>query len=457
MIGIIKHIVKSKVSDLVFGLIALSLMVVSILIQKEKIYFKEDLVLVGNTISISLETTSKGGVFGMLVGILYFCSFLYCLGYNKEYHNTAKTRFNALYAFSAILAFLVSISANLFTMFIFYETLTLATYPLICFTKNNASVVAAKKYLLYLITPSLLLFLPSMMFIYHRCGNLNFSYDGILAGSGMKNSEIEILYLCTIYGIGKVALMPFHAWLPTAMIASAPVSGLLHAVAVVKTGIFMLTMITYDIFGVKQLNNAIEKFFGINWLTWIGIIGCITSSLIALKKHNIKEKLAYSTISHLSIMVCIIATFNNQAIYLILYYAFAHGIVKILLFYSNGIIQKATHETSIMEINGLGKIAPFGFSTFLIGVIFIVGIHGSAMYHIKHNISTYLIENDQLIVLLVILFASMTSVVYLGKIPYYAFCKNIKELYTIHKVDYKMKLAVIIIIIINFMMYFKFI
>ncbi|QED23519.1 proton-conducting transporter transmembrane domain-containing protein [Candidatus Deianiraea vastatrix] len=454
MINKIKQKISIYFFDALFGIISSSLLIVSVLMNLGYIKFKQHIVQISGSISISFATTPNGTIFGMLIGTLYFCSFIYCLGYNKEFHNSAKSRFNALYAFSAISAFCVSISENLFTMFIFYETLTLSTYPLICFTKNKASIDAARKYLLYLIIPSLSLLLPSIMFIYHKCGNLNFATDGILTGAGLKAAEIEVLYLCMLYGIGKIAAIPFHGWLPTAMIASTPVSGLLHAVAVVKTGIFMLLTITYNTFGAKLLKNSLELFFGINWAAWIGILGAIIASLVAQKKYEIKARLAYSTIAHLSIMIALIATFNEDIMNIVMYYAFAHGIVKIILFYSNGIIYKATHESSYIELSGLGNLAPFGFGAFLIGIIGILGIHGSAMYHIKHEIIHHLIHENT-IIMLTIFFTSLSAVVYLGKIPYFAFCRPTKQNYELHAVDYRMKISVSLIIILNLMMYFK--
>ncbi len=454
-----KHIVKvrSHIADILFGVLALAFLSLTIYIKNGHLSFHIKLIDIGYATSISLNTNLQGGNFGFMVGILYFFSYIYCLGYNKEYRNISKIRFNLLYFFSAFLAFLMSISENLFTMFVFYETLTLATYPLICFTKSKQSVLAAKKYLLNLVIPSLVFFLPAIMFIYHKCGNTNFVEGGILNNSGLGKYEIQLLYLAMVYGIAKTAIIPLHKWLPTAMIASAPVSGLLHAVAVVKSGIFALLMVTYYIFGEKHLISSIELFFGINWLTWIGIIGALFSSLVALRKFGIKERLAYSTISHLSIMIILISLFNKNIFDVVIYYAFAHGAAKILLFYSNGIIQKQTGKINILEISGLGKFAPFGFTAFFIGILCIFGIHGSGMYHAKHAIANIALSNNLYIILATILFASVSSMIYLGKIPYYGFIKVAKDETPIHKIDIKMKIAVILIIALNIAMYIKFV
>ncbi len=437
-----------------FILLAAFMLIFSYCMQTGKIAFKSDIIRIGDSLSITLQTSELGSIFATLISTLYFCSLIYCFGYNKEYHNTSKIRFNMLYAFSAIIAFLIALSADLFTMFIFYETLTIATYPLICFTKTKESVASARKYLLYLVTPSFLLLMPAIMYIYHKCGHVDFIPGGILNGHGINPIHKEILYLCMIYGIGKIALFPLHGWLPIAMVASIPVSGLLHAVAVVKSGIFMVISITYYIFGASSLHDTVELFFGNNWLMWLGSIGVLIASLLAFRTHNIKSRLAYSTIAHLSIIISIIASFNEDAIKLAMYYALGHGMAKILLFYSTGIINKATHKTTVLDINGYGNLVPFGFVTFFIGVLAIAGVHGFVFCSVKHQVVKFASHYHYNLILFNMAVSTIASAIYLGKIPYYAFVKTIQADYTIHKVDYRMKLSVLMIIALNVGFYF---
>lgn len=447
--------IRLYIANLFFILLSISLLSVSFAMQYGHINFKSDIIRIGDSLSITLQTTELGSIFAVLISTLYFCSLIYCFGYNKDYNDTAKIRFNTLYALSVIIAFLISLSADLFTIFIFYETLTLSTYPLICFKKTRESVLSARRYLVYLITPSFLLLMPGIMYIYHKCGHIDFISGGILGGHGLNAIDKEILYLVIVYGIGKIALFPLYNWLPIAMVASVPVSGLLHAVAVVKSGIFVLLRVTYDIFGAHTLHNVIELFFGYNWLMWLGTIGVITSSLLAFRTYNIKKRLAYSTISHLSIIITIIASFNDNAIKLAMYYAFCHGIAKILLFYANGIIYKSTHKTTVLDINGLGQAASFGFTTFLIGVLAIIGIHGFALCNIKHAIVHFAFDNHHNLIVFNIAFSMLTSALYLGKIPYYAFVKENVQNHATYKVDFRMKAAVLIIIALNVIYYLK--
>lgn len=448
-----------KATLLIEKLIILSfgafLNVFSFFILNNKFSFHKEILKINNGISIAFGTSKIGAIFCFFVSILYFFSSIYSFSYHNNYTGFSRIRFHFLYGFSVLTSLLIGLSANLFTAIIFYETLTLSTYPLICFSKTKESIKAARKYLLYLLTPSLLLLIPSMMFIYYKCGNTNFSLNGILSDVGLNSMQIEILFLLTIYGVGKVALFPFYGWLPSAMIASVPVSGLLHAVAVVKSGIFISIMIICYIFGVDLLKNSLELFFGYNWFTWISCAGIVVPSLIALKKYDIKERLAYSTISHLSTILAILSTFEKNVAFLAIFYALSHGFAKIILFYSYGAIYKISNRTKIFEIDGLGNLLPFRFIGFFIGLLALIGFPGFVGYYSKHSILNLVLVTENLPILISIIISTCASVIYLGYIPYRGFCfALIENEVEIKKASIGVIFPVFIIILITVIMYF---
>jgi multicomponent Na+:H+ antiporter subunit D len=451
-----KILSRSKIYDILFLCIGIVFVVVAFLIKQEKISFTIKLIEIGYSTSINLFTHKHGSTFGLMVSIMYLMSHVYVIGYNKDYDHRRKLYFNTIYFFSALLAFLMSLAENMFTMFLFYETLTLMTYPLICFSKTEKSIKVSNYYLLSLIVPSILLLMPAIMLIYYEVGNTSFTEGGILSSSGITKYEIELLYMAVVFGIAKTAIIPMHKWLPRAMVASAPVSGMLHAVAVVKSGIFMLLMITYFIFGDQLLSSSLEVFFGINWLTLIAILGMVFASLKAFSQVEIKARLAYSTIAHLSIMISMISLLNVNIFELVIYYMFAHGVGKIILFYSTGLLQKEHGVVNIAEISGIGKISSFPILAFLIGTLSLFGFHGGMMYHAKHSFADILLSNNIYILLMSFSFTSICGLIYLGKIPYYAFFKNSHNLKDIKKSKFNfMKLSLILLILINCISYFN--
>ena len=187
---------------------------------------------------------------------------------------------------------------NLLLLFIFYEFLTFATYPLVTHKETEQSIKAGRLYLGILVGSSLLLFLPAIIWVWHATGTLNFTNGGILANS-FNPEHATILLFLFVFGIGKAALMPLHWWLPAAMVAPTPVSALLHAVAVVKAGVFSILMVICYIFGTEFINSSGSGYF----LIWASTITLFISSIIAIRQNDIKARLAYSTISQLSYII----------------------------------------------------------------------------------------------------------------------------------------------------------
>ncbi len=220
-----------------------------------------------------------------------------------------------------------------------------------------------------LIVYSILFFLPAMISVFYIAGTLNFMPGGILKGS-MDPMWVLPLLLLFILGISKAGVMPLHKWLPSAMVAPTPVSALLHAVAVVKAGVFTVVKVVVFIFGTEFITES-----GANQvLVWIPIFTIVAASIIALTKDNIKERLAYSTVSQLSYIVLGVLLATKDAVTGAGMHIAMHAFGKIALFFAAGAILVTMHKKAVSDLNGMGRAMPFTFIVFTIGTLSILGI-----------------------------------------------------------------------------------
>ncbi len=251
----------------------------------------------------------------------------------------------------------------------FYELLTISTYPLVTHKGTEEAVRAGRLYLLLLLGTSLVLFLPAIIATYALAGTLDFTPGGILGGKAGPGVTALLLALY-VFGIGKAAVMPLHFWLPAAMVAPTPVSALLHAVAVVKAGVFCVAKVVLYVFGLETLTQS-----GANsWLVYLASACILIASLIALSKDNLKARLAYSTVSQLAYVVlgaglATTVSLTGSAVQIAM-----HAFGKITLFFCAGAIYTAAHKTEVSELNGIGRVMPFTMFAFLLGSLSIVGI-----------------------------------------------------------------------------------
>lgn len=310
-----------------------------------------------------------GLVFALLASGLWIAISIYAVGYMRSNGEEHQTRFAMFFTLAVAAALGIAFSGTLFTLFIFYEVLTLSTYPLVAHKGTPEARKGARLYLTILLSTSIGFFLPAIIWVWVSTGTMAFEAGGILAGH-IDPALAPVLLALFAYGIGKAALMPFHRWLPSAMVAPAPVSALLHAVAVVKGGVFALLKISVYIFGTGYLSTTHASV----WLCWAAAISIIVAALIALTKDDLKARLAYSTISQLAYVTLGVALANQMGMIGATMQIVMHAMAKITLFMCAGAIYVTAHKTKVSEMVGLGRRMPLTFAAFLIASLSIIGL-----------------------------------------------------------------------------------
>lgn len=318
-------------------------------------------------LSLAFEVTGFGLVFALLASILWLVTLIYAHGYMHVNKYSHKTGFYAFFAITIACALGIAFSANLLTMFIFYEIMTFSTYPLVIHSGNEQAKKAARIYIGWLVGASVALFLPAMIYVYQLTGTTDFTAGGLLVANEISGNVAGILALIFAFAIAKAALMPVQGWLPAAMVAPTPVSALLHAVAVVKAGVFCLAKITFFIIGA-------EAFTGTNPMLFIALFSMLAASIIALRKDNLKQRLAYSTIAQLAYVGVATALLAPISLAAAALHMVAHGVAKILLFFCAGAIASTTGKKYVNEFDGLGKNLPLICGAFFVASLSMIGV-----------------------------------------------------------------------------------
>jgi len=323
-----------------------------------------------NSITFNLEPINL--IFATMVMWLWSATNLYSISYLSVNNEIRSIKFYLFLSLSIFFTLCISFASNLVSMFVAYELLTLSTYPLVAHLGQEKERKAARIYLYVLLSTSLLLFLPAVTFVSANVGNLNFSIGGIITDLSITGSTI--LFLMFLYGIAKSAIVPVHFWLPQAMVASFPVSAVLHAVAVVKSGIFIMLKISVYIFGLEYLQHKIASIFDINLITILCSISLLISSIFALYQTKIKMLLAYSTINQLSICLLAMSMFHPLAIKASIFHMISHALGKITLFFASGYVYCNSEITEIKDFRGLGAKMKLVMAIFTISALSIIGI-----------------------------------------------------------------------------------
>jgi multicomponent Na+:H+ antiporter subunit D len=323
-------------------------------------------VIPGLTIAFHVEPL--GMLFALVASGLWIVTSLYAIGYMRAHEEKNQTRFFACFAIAIFAALGIAFARNLFTLFLFYEILTLSTYPLVAHygeeVKKNARV-----YLGVLLFTSIVFLLAAICWTYVLTGTLEFQRGGILDGK-VEGWEVVPLLALFAFGTGKAALMPFHRWLPNAMVAPTPVSALLHAVAVVKAGVFTVMKVVVYIFGIEFLTTTGASV----WLMYAASATLLISSCIAITLDNLKARLAYSTISQLAYIVLGGALATSLSVMGGSMHIAMHAVGKITLFFCAGAIYITHHKRKVSELNGIGRKMPFTMTAFLLGSLSIIGL-----------------------------------------------------------------------------------
>ncbi|MEE4291903.1 MAG: monovalent cation/H+ antiporter subunit D family protein [Cycloclasticus sp.] len=371
----------------------------------------------GLPITFTLEPL--GMLFACVAALLWPVNTLYSIGYmrgNKEKH---QTRFYICFAIALSCTMGIALAGNLLTLFICYELLTLSTYPLVTHKGNEDAKKAGRVYLGILLSTSIGFFLLAILWTWHLTGTLDFKAEGILAGK-IAGPELIVLLFLYVYGIGKAALMPMHRWLPAAMVAPTPVSALLHAVAVVKAGVFSIVKVVIYVFGLDMLRLS----DGADWVLWIAGFTIISASIIALKQDNLKRRLAYSTISQLSYVTLAVFILAPLSIVAAALHIVAHAFGKVTLFFAAGSIYTASHKTNISQLNGIGYRMPWTMAAFTIGAISMIGLPPTAGFLSKWYMLQGAFQQEQVFAVLIIIASTLLNAAYFIPIIYTAWFKK---------------------------------
>ncbi len=370
-------------------------------------------------VTVTLRADGMSMIFALVASSLWTIAVFYSMGYMRAHHEPAQTRFNACFALAIFGAIGVAFSDNLFTLYLFYEIVSICTYPLVAHHQDTEGYNGARKYIVYLTTTAKAFLLPALILIYVLTGTLDFAPNistGIFPPE-VNKSLVIMLYIFCLFGFAKNGVMPFHHWLPGAMVAPTPVSALLHAVAVVKVGVFCTTRVMLYVFGVDTM-HALN--LGIPTAYFVGFT-VIMASVLALSKNNLKERLAYSTISQLSYIIMGVALLTPAGIDGGLIHIVNHAFSKITLFFCAGAIYIAAHKKDISDMGGLGKTMPFTFGAFAIASLSMIGAPPVAGFVTKWSLLVGSIQAHQMGILFILIASTMLNVGYFAPVTIKAF------------------------------------
>lgn len=371
---------------------------------------------------LGFEIEPLGMLFATVASGLWIPTSLYSIGYMRGAHEKKQTRFAICFAIAIAAAVGIAFSGNLFTLFIFYEVLTISTYPLVAHKETPEAKKGARTYLAILMTTSILFLLVALIWTWHITGTTEFRAGGILEGN-IDPALVPFLLALFAFGIGKAALMPFHRWLPAAMVAPTPVSALLHAVAVVKAGVFTMLKVGTYIFGVGFLG----KTGAADWLMWLAAASILIASIVAITKDDLKARLAYSTVSQLSYITLGVALATQMGVVGGAMHIATHAMGKIALFMCAGAIYVAAHKTKISQLDGLGRKMPITFLCFTIAALSIIGLPPFGGAWSKWYLMIAAAETSHLVIIGVLMVSSLLNVAYLLPIPARAFFLKSKD------------------------------
>lgn len=371
-------------------------------------------------IGFTLRTDAAGMLFAGLSSFLWVLTSFYSIGYMRGHHETHQTGYFASFAICMSAAMGIAMAANLATFFIFFEILTLATYPLVIHKRDKEATDAGRKYLIYTLVTGQL-FLAGIVFVYVAAGTTDFVAGGILSKNMAPVWVLQVVFfMMALAGMVKAGMMPFHGWLVSAMVAPTPVSALLHAVAVVKAGAFAVLRVVGYIFGPALLADIGAA----QWLAWLAAFTIIVSSLIAMKQDNLKRRLAFSTVGQLSYVVlgtCILAPLSLVGA---MFHIVAHATMKITLFFCAGAIFVTTHKANISEMQGIGRQMPFTMTAFTVASLGIAGMPFIVGFISKFNIALGALQMSEPLYVAVLIASALLSLSYLMPVSFMAFFKK---------------------------------
>lgn len=365
-------------------------------------------------LAVAFRIEPLGMLFALIASGLWIVNSVYSIGYMRGNNEKHQTRFYVCFALSLASAIGIAFAGNLFTLFLFYELLTLITYPLVTHAGTEKAKNGGRTYLAILMGTSILFLLPAIIYTWHLAGTTDFTPGGILP-AGLDSGLIAVLLALFMFGTAKAALMPFHRWLPAAMVAPTPVSALLHAVAVVKAGVFAVVKIVVYVFGLDQLAGVTD------WLLALAGFTIVAASVVALHADNLKRRLAYSTVSQLSYVILAAAILAPLSIVGATLHIAAHAVSKITLFFAAGAIYTAAHKTEVSQLDGIGRRMPWTMAAFAIGAFSLIGLPPFVGFVSKWFIMSGAWEMQNTLAAAVILASTLLNAAYFLPILHRAF------------------------------------
>ncbi|SCW46250.1 multisubunit sodium/proton antiporter, MrpD subunit [Rhizobium mongolense subsp. loessense] len=411
---------REKIRDLVSPLAAIVLFAI--------VASMAPTVLAGGTVDLRLfeilpgadfafRADALGMVFATVSSLLWIVAAVYSVGYMRHLNEHAQTRFFACFATSLAAAVGGAFAANLFTLVIFYEVLSLVTYPLVYHHEDEEGWAGSRKYLVYLMGASKSVLLAALALTYSIAGSLDFVAGGLLEGVDASAPLLTVVYFCYLFGFAKAAVMPMHAWLPAAMVAPTPVSALLHAVAVVKMGVFCVLRVVFHVFGVGLVG---ELGLGIA-TAYLVSFTILMASVYALTRDDLKARLAYSTVSQLSYIVLGAVLLSPVAMVGGIIHIAAHAFSKITLFFCAGSIYCASGKRNISDMAGIGRRLPWTMGAFFVASLSMIGVPPTAGFVSKWYLTLGSVEAGQIAFLVVLLVSSILNAAYFLPVSYVAF------------------------------------
>jgi multicomponent Na+:H+ antiporter subunit D len=368
-------------------------------------------------IALGFRVEPLGMLFALVASALWIVNSVYSIGYMRGNDEQHQTRFYVCFALALAATMGIAFSANLLTFFLFYEALTLVTWPLVTHHGDDEARAGGRTYLGYLLGSSILFLLPAVIATWAIAGTLEFTPGGLLGGvSSVPLGALLALYM---FGIGKAALMPIHRWLPAAMVAPTPVSALLHAVAVVKAGVFAVVKVIVYVFGTDALASTSAS----DWLPTVAGFTLIAASVVALRSDNLKRRLAYSTVSQLSYVIIAAAVLAPLSVAGAVLHIAAHAFSKITLFFAAGSIYTASGKTEVSQLDGIGRRMPWTMGAFTVGALSLIGVPPCVGFVSKWYILQGVFAAELWPVAAVLLASTLLNAAYFLPIVHAAFCR----------------------------------
>ena len=378
------------------------------------------------TVPIAFMLDGVGSVFTALVSFLWPLATLYAFEYME--HEGGEDHFFALYTITYGVTLGISMAANLMTLYVFYEFLTLSTLPLVMHGTRPEAIRAGHQYMMYSFFGAALAFIGVMLVTVFGNGGA-FVLGGVLGEDFAVTHPLmtQLGYLCMFVGFGvKAAVFPMHAWLPSASVAPTPVTALLHAVAVVKAGAFAIIRMTYFSVGAQLLRGTAAQAVAIA----LASITIVFGSTMAVREHHFKRRLAYSTVSNLSYIVLAASLMTAAGLAAGLSHMLFHALIKITLFYCAGAVLVKTGRTQVESLRGLHRAMPFICAVYTVGALALMGTPGLPGFVSKWLIGSAAIERGQVmgyVALAALLISAVLTAIYLMSVAFSMYFRPLEE------------------------------